>query len=158
MGLKFQHNLPSKKINFEQTLIQNINKSSFFLYPMQEQVFLFVLALVWVTFASIHDLKKREVPNWLSYSLVIFGLSYRAFYALSVKQLSFFLYGLIGFAIFFALAYALYYGRVFAGGDAKLLMGMGVILPLGNTQEVLFNALFLLILLFLLGAAYSLIY
>jgi hypothetical protein len=27
------------------------------------------------------DLKKREVPNWLNFSLVVFALAYRAFYS-----------------------------------------------------------------------------
>lgn len=95
--------------------------------------FLVILAGIWLIVASIWDLKKREVPNWLNFSLVIFALTYRAFYAAANSNWMFFAYGVLGFAVFFVLAYALYYGRVFAGGDAKLLMGLGAVIPFANT-------------------------
>jgi len=41
----------------------------------------------------------------------------------------FFYQGLIGLGIFFVLGNALYYGRMFAGGDAKLMIALGAVLP-----------------------------
>ncbi len=123
---------------------------------MEEYYFLFGLALIWIVFAMVQDLKKREVANWLNFSLIAFALSYRAFYASLFHDWGFFIFGLLGFAIFFVLAYAFYYGRVFAGGDAKLLMGIGAVLPFRSYSGLLFNSLFFLFLLFFLGAIYSL--
>jgi Flp pilus assembly protein protease CpaA len=99
---------------------------------MEVDYFLAVLALVWIGYASVTDIKKREVPNWLSFSLIAFVLVYRALFSVINYDIMFFVYGLIGLGLFVALGYLFYYGRVFAGGDAKLLMPLGAVLPFSN--------------------------
>ena len=97
---------------------------------MFEVIFLFVLALIWIVFATIQDLRKREVANWLNFSLIIFALGFRFFYSLfSDIGFNFLYQGLIGFGIFFILGNLLYYGKMFAGGDAKLMIALGAVLP-----------------------------
>jgi len=124
---------------------------------MNQYYFLFALAFIWTLVATIQDIKKREVANWLNFSLIAFALAYRAFYALH-SSLNFFLYGLIGFVLFFVISYALYYARAFAGGDAKLLMGFGIILPYEKITDFFFLPLIFLFALFFIGAIYSLLY
>ena len=124
---------------------------------MIEMVFLWVLAVLWVSFAVIQDLKSREVANWLSFSLIIFALGFRFFYSLFVgEDFSFFYQGLIGLGIFFALGNLFYYGRMFAGGDAKLMIALGAILPIYGTLLENFEVFFMfLIVFFFSGAIYS---
>lgn len=120
---------------------------------------LLILAGVWILAAAIYDLKKREVPNWLSFSLIIFVLVYRAFFAFFNNDLWFFLYGLIGLGVFVFLGYVFYYARIFAGGDAKLLMALGAVLPLSS--GLIGNVKIFLIFIFLLllvGSVYGLVY
>ena len=121
--------------------------------------FLILIALVWIVTASIWDLKKREVPNWLNFSLIVFALSYRAIYSVYFWDASSFVYGVIGFGIFFGLANAFYYGRLFAGGDAKLLMGLGAVLPVYSaiSLNAMILGMFILLLLFA-GSFYGLVY
>lgn len=123
-------------------------------------IFLTVLGLIWIIFAVIQDLKKREIANWLNFSLVIFALGFRFFYCLfSEEGFGFFYSGLIGFGIFFVLSNLLYYGKVFAGGDAKLMMALGAILPLAETFKLNLNLFFLFFFIFLIvGAAYGFIF
>lgn len=125
---------------------------------MEQYYFLFALAFLWTIFAVAQDLKKREVANWLNFSLIAFALSYRFFYSLSYKETAFFFTGLAGFVIFFVLAHAFYYMKIFAGGDAKLLMGFGIILPYASFSEFLPIALIFIFVLFFLGSIYSIIY
>ncbi len=125
---------------------------------MKEYYFLFFLALLWTGFAAVYDLKKREVPNWISFSLIAFGLANRAFYALLESDEKFFIFGLSGFGIFYLLAMGLYYGRVFAGGDAKLLMGFGVLMPAFDIRSLLLYSSGFLILLLSVGAVWSLVF
>jgi len=125
---------------------------------MEEYYFLFGLAFLWTIFAVVQDLRKTEVANWLNFSLIGFGLAYRGFYSFFKEDIFFFIIGLIGFGIFFILAYVFYYTRAFAGGDAKLLMGYGVILPYGDFGELLDVGIFFILALFLFGLVYSLIY
>ncbi len=125
---------------------------------MQEYIFLFCLAIIWIIFAVVQDLKTREILNWLNFSLIAFVLAYRAFYASFTSNPMFFIYGFFGILFFVVLAYLFYYGRGFAGGDAKLLMGLGGILPYEKASDYLYIGLGFVFLLFLVGAFYSLIY
>lgn len=120
--------------------------------------FLFVLGFVWIIFGVIQDLRSREISNWLNFSLIAFSLTYRAFYAVLYNDINFFLFGLGGVILFVGLAYALYYGKAFAGGDAKLLMGLGGILPFDALRDYVFLSSGFLLLLFGLGAAYTIVY
>ncbi len=124
---------------------------------MIEVVFLIVLALIWIIFASVQDLKKREVPDWLNFSLIIFALGFRFFYCLfDSETFNFFYQGLIGLGIFFILGNLLYYGRMFAGGDAKLMIALGAVLPFSEIFSINLNIFILFFLIFLfVGAIYS---
>lgn len=125
---------------------------------MEEYYFLFSIGLVYVLFAAIQDIRTKEVANWLNFSLIAFGFSYRIFYGLVEKNLQFIYMGVLGFLIFFGLAYAFYYGKIFAGGDAKLLMGFGVLIPGRDISNLVFNLSLFIFMLFLIGAVYSLVY
>lgn len=116
-------------------------------------LFLIILVLAYLITASVQDLRKREVWNWLSFSLIGFALAYRAFYAVLNSDLWFFLWGLIGLGSFIILGYAVYYARVFAGGDAKLLFAVGACLPFSNSVSgnLISSGAFVLLLLFLGG-------
>ena len=121
-----------------------------------EIIFLIVLALVWIAFATFQDLRTREIANWLNFSLIIFALGFRFFYSLFSESFGFFYQGLIGLGIFFILGNLLYYGRFFAGGDAKLMIALGAVLPFSGSFSVNLKifASFFFIFLFV-GAIYS---
>jgi Flp pilus assembly protein protease CpaA len=88
------------------------------------------LALGYILFAVVQDIRTKEIANWLSFSLIIFALGFRFFYSLfSGDEFTFLFNGLIGFGIFLVVGNLLYYTRIFAGGDAKLMIALGAILP-----------------------------
>lgn len=89
--------------------------------------FLFIAAILWLIVASLSDLKKREVANWLSFSLIAVALGVRAITSIITLEYSYFLNGLLFAFIFFILANLLYYTKIFAGGDAKLLIALGAL-------------------------------
>lgn len=127
---------------------------------MFEVIFLLALGFVWILVATIQDLRKKEVANWLNFSLIIFALGFRFFYSLfSETGFSFFYQGLIGLGIFFVLGNIFYYSRVFAGGDAKLMIALGTILPVSSSffTNLRYFVLFLLIF-FFVGTIYGLIW
>jgi len=124
---------------------------------MIQDLFLIILGIIYLAFASASDLRKREIPNWLCFSLIIFAVVYRCIFALLYSDLNYFLFGILGLGIFVFLGYLFYYMRVFAGGDAKLLMGLGLLLPLSSALgKNLFLFILFIFLLFLLGSIWGL--
>lgn len=88
---------------------------------------LVIVSFLWLVIASIFDIKTREVPDLLSYSLIAIGLGLRVIGSLVYWRADFILYGLLGFGVFFCLANIMYYTRQWGGGDAKLLIGLGAV-------------------------------
>jgi Flp pilus assembly protein protease CpaA len=125
-----------------------------FSYPL---IVLVSFAFIWIFFAMMQDLRYREVADWLNFSLVLFALGFRFFYSLFENQWWFFIYGLLGFFAFLVLGHLLYYGRIFAGGDAKLFIALGAILPFSDEmlKNILMMSIFVLIFL-VAGAIYGL--
>ena len=122
--------------------------------------FLVFLAFLWIFIASLQDLKKREVWNWLNFSLIAIAITYRAVFSILNNDIGFLLYGILGLGLFIVLGYVFYYSRVFAGGDAKLLFALGAIIPISGSviSNLLLMLGFILLLLFsgsLYGLAYS---
>lgn len=127
---------------------------------MIEIIFLFALGLVYILFATVQDLKVREIANWLNFSLIFFAIAFRLFYSLFTgDNFNFFYQGLIGLGIFFALGNFLYYTKFFAGGDAKLMFALGPILAIFPifSDNLAFFIRFLIIFL-IVGGFYSLIF
>lgn len=90
-------------------------------------IFLLAVAVVYIIAACITDIKKREVPNWLSFSLIAVAIAARGIAAILSHQSSYFYCSLIAVAIFIVVANILYYGRIFGGGDAKLLIALSAV-------------------------------
>ncbi|MFP4117901.1 MAG: prepilin peptidase [Candidatus Woesearchaeota archaeon] len=90
-------------------------------------VLLIVVGSIGLIIGSVTDIKKREVADWLNYFLILSGLGMRFLYSLYTLEWSFFLYGLIGFGAFTALAYAMFLTGQWGGGDSKMLMAMGAL-------------------------------
>ena len=93
------------------------------------EILLLTITITYLVIASISDLKTKEVPDFISYSLIIIALTLRLLYSLTTKDFTYLIQGLIGFAIFVALAFLFYYTKIWGGGDAKLLMGLGAVFP-----------------------------
>ncbi|MEM0465440.1 MAG: hypothetical protein QXW97_01915 [Candidatus Pacearchaeota archaeon] len=124
-----------------------------------ENLFLIILAIVWLVGAVLQDLKRREVDNLWNFSLVIFALGYRFIVMSYSGNYWFFINGIIGVVVFFVLGNLFYYSRLFAGGDAKLLIALGGILPLSYDWIINVKIFGIYILSFLfLGSLYVLIW
>ncbi len=114
------------------------------------EFFLLLMALVWAGFASIQDIKKLEIDNWISFSLIIFALGFRFFFSLFSGNFNFFYQGLVWLGIFYVLGNIFYYSRLFAGGDAKLIIALGSVLGISSSffTNLFYCAVFLMIFLF----------
>jgi len=131
---------------------------------MITDIILVSIGFAWIIAASIFDIKTREIPDWISFSLIAIGLGIRAIHSLYYWDHHYILYGVIGLAVFFVIGNLMYYTKQWGGGDSKLLMGLGAVF--GSYLDVgLFNPNldlpFIVILAFnilVAGAVYGIIY
>ncbi len=133
--------------------------SSAFQIDSFENNFLVIMGLIWIVCAVIQDFRKREVANWWNFSLIVLALSFRAFVSINQGSWSYLLWGLFGLACGFLVHNLFYYARIFAGGDAKLLLALCTILPFGLEWRLnLAILLIYLVLILISGAVYGLVY
>ena len=88
-----------------------------------------IFALIGVCISVYTDLKERIVPNELTYSMVIIGISFSLIYGVWIGDYFRAFYGIFGAALAFALGYLMYLTGGWAGGDVKLFSGLGALLP-----------------------------
>lgn len=118
---------------------------------MIEVIILWILALIWIIFATFQDIKTTEIYNWLNFSLIIFAIAFRFFYSFfNLGDFNFLYQGIIWFAIFFIIGELFYYARMFAGGDAKLFESLGAVIPINASFFVNVKIALIFILLFLI--------
>lgn len=115
-----------------------------------------LIIIIALVIGSYTDFKKREVPDWLSYSLIFIGLGLRGIYSLATFDFSYLLYGLLGFAVFLAFALLMFYTGQWGGGDSKMLMGLGALIGLNLTFNSFLIGFFMNIL--IVGALYGLVW
>ena len=120
--------------------------------------FLFWLFLIGIIVASLQDVKRREIDNWLNLFLVFAGFAfifYRAVFEGNTSLIFQFGFALV---VLFVLSNLFYEGRVFAGGDAKLLFAMTALFVGVSFYVTLINIGTFVFFLMLGGSIYGLIY
>ena len=120
--------------------------------------FLFWLFFIGIVVACLQDLKRREVDNWLNLFLLMASFSFVFFRAIFDKDATIVFQAGFALVIMFAVMNLFYYGRVFAGGDAKLLFAMTVFFIGATFVATVINIGIFLLFLMVAGSIYGLIY
>ncbi|MAG15865.1 hypothetical protein CMO88_02285 [Candidatus Woesearchaeota archaeon] len=110
------------------------------------QEIIIVIALAVLAAGSYTDIKKREVPDWLNYGLMVFGLGTNLLLSIVFWTWTYIAYSITGMLAFFAIAYVMFYTGQWGGGDSKMLIGLGAVfgLPLSLTSPYLNSNSFLI--------------
>lgn len=125
---------------------------------MIEQIILLSLVLIALIVGTVTDIKTREVPDWVNYSLIFSALGIRLIYSTLTFEWMFFVYGLFGLGIAVAIGYMMFYAGQWGGGDAKLLMGVGALIGFVPMLQPFPLLLVFLINVIIVGSIYGLIY
>ena len=122
-----------------------------------------VVGLVLMFLTSSFKNRTKEFSSFFAISVVFIILiflfsSNPNFFNFFVNPGSVLLYsGIIGLMIFFILGNLLYYGRMFAGGDTKLMISLGAILPIFPSLIENLKLFLIFFMIFLIvGAVYGL--
>lgn len=89
-------------------------------------IILLVSAFIVLIIATITDLKKSEVPDYLNWIFLSFVIFITISSSILSNNLSILLNAAISFIIVFILGIVLYYGQALGGGDIKLLFGLSI--------------------------------
>lgn len=126
---------------------------------------IFFTGLISLIFTSITDIKKREVPDFISYFLIFSGLLIYTVKSTILFSLSPIISCITGITLSYFFSAFLCYTGQWGGGDAKLLIGLTSILittPAYYSNKLnIGNIEFLLLFIigiFLFGSIYTLIY
>ncbi|MBC8500175.1 MAG: prepilin peptidase [Nanoarchaeota archaeon] len=114
----------------------------------------YVFAFFGLLFASIFDIKTREIPDWLNYSMIGLGFGTAVIYSTIFLTFRFLVSAVLGFLLALLIAMIFYKAGQWGGGDAKAMMGLGALIGLEFTGEL---PIFIILLLniFIIGAIYG---
>ena len=106
---------------------------------------------------SYTDFKTREVPDWVNFGLIGIGFGINLLFTMIYWKINFILASIVGFGIFFALAWLMFQFGQWGGGDSKMLMGLGAIIGIDALSKNFFLFGFLVNAL-AIGALYGLLW
>ena len=115
-----------------------------------------IIAIIALIIASITDIKTREVPDWLNYSLIILGVSIHGIYSLIFNNPTYIFSSLMGLSSFFIIAWVMFKTGQWGGGDSKMLMAIGALVGLTLSVNNFLLGFFINAL--LVGAIYGVIW
>lgn len=120
--------------------------------------FLFWVFFVGIIVASFQDLKRMEIDDWLNLFLVFSGFVFIFYKAIFEKDISIIFQAGFALVIMFLVMNLFYYGRVFGGGDAKLLFSMTAFFVGASFYTTLVNMFTFIFLLMFSGSIYGLFF
>jgi len=92
-----------------------------------------IIPAFFLAYSSIEDIKKREISDWVWLAMVVAGIIF-----LLAGYTSFFNFT-VSITVCTVLALALYHSGMMGGGDGKMLIGLGAMMPhYGNSFIPLF--------------------
>ena len=98
------------------------------------QIIVTVLFSIW---ASIYDVRKGFVPDWLNNLLVAFGLVSNLILTFLTSNVKFILASIISMVITYAVSYLLWQLHLWGGGDVKLFTSIATVIPFGASIDFL---------------------
>ena len=96
---------------------------------MAPELIFIAVAIVGSLAGLITDLKARWVPDWTNHFMIFFGLAGHAIISLKESSIWPLALSLIVAGIFYGISLLMFYTGSWGGGDAKLLIAYGALLP-----------------------------
>jgi Flp pilus assembly protein protease CpaA len=93
-----------------------------------------VAAILGTLYATITDIKNHWVPDFINFSMIFFGIGGHAILSLLTANIWPLIASVAAALIFYAIALAMYHSGSWGGGDAKLLIGLGALIPVFPMQ------------------------
>jgi len=129
-----------------------------FLTAITPLIIIHTIAMIALIASSYTDLKRREVPDWISIGLVCLGIFVNLLFSILFWDYNYILGSLVGFAAVLLLGWIMFYSGQWGGGDSKMLMALGALLGINPfVHEIPWFAHFIFNLI-IVGAVYGLLW
>jgi len=117
-----------------------------------------IIALLLLSIGSYTDIKTREVPDWLNFSLIGIGFGIAILGSLIFNTWNYIIYATAGFLLCLLISLLMFYTGQWGGGDSKMIMGIGALMGLNifNINYTSFSLISFLINILFVGAFYGL--
>ncbi|MEK6868959.1 MAG: A24 family peptidase, partial [Nanoarchaeota archaeon] len=135
-------------------MVETILTQGIFPLPFAIQL---TIAFIVLLVGSYTDFRTREVPDWANLGMIGIGFGLNALFSIIYWKINFILASIVGFGIFFALAWLMFQFGQWGGGDSKMLMGLGAIIGIDALSKNFFLFGFLVNAL-AIGALYGLLW
>lgn len=125
---------------------------------------IYIISIIGLVIGSKTDLEKREVPDFLNFTMIALGIAIGAITSVITWTIWPFLSAVCGLAVGYLVGALMYYTGQWGGGDAKMLMGLGALHGVAIIGPAsLWNGTFplfftIIITIFIAGAIYGLGY
>lgn len=120
------------------------------------EVMILVVCFVVLIWSSVTDIKTTEVPDWLTHTAIVFGFVLNGMQSWLGHSWAPLIASGVGFGACFVIGVVTYYGGMWGGGDAKILMALGSLVGMQFRLDTLLLSFALYFL--LVGAAYGLVW
>jgi Flp pilus assembly protein protease CpaA len=118
---------------------------------------IYTICFIGLIIASLTDIKTREVPDWLNFSLIASGLGLNSLFSVLLGDYRYIINSIAGLVVFFVVALIMFYTGQWGGGDSKMIMGIGALIGLDLSFKTHLLLSFLINSL-LVGAVYGLLW
>ncbi len=95
-----------------------------------------IVTILFSILASIFDVRKGFVPDWLNYILIAFGLASNFILTLMTNNVKYILASFISMVITYTISFMLWKLNMWGGGDVKLFTSIATAIPLGLNGEI----------------------
>jgi len=117
----------------------------------------YFISFIVLSIGSYTDIKTREVPDWVNFGLIGSGLGISLLFSIIYLNPNFIISSILGFTIFFIIAWIMFYTGQWGGGDSKILMGLGAMIGIDIFSKNYFLGSFLINAL-IIGALYGILW
>ena len=103
----------------------------------------YIVSFIALFVGTITDLKTREVPDWVNYGFIFSGVGLNLLFSIIYSNSSFIINSIVGLAIFFGIAYIMFYAGQWGGCDSKMIMGLGAMIGIDFSREAFLLGFFI---------------
>ncbi|WP_407377712.1 prepilin peptidase [Methanobrevibacter sp.] len=96
-----------------------------------------IVTVLFVILASIFDIKRNIVPDWLNFSLISFGLISNLILTFVTSNVKYILSSFILMVVTFYITKMLWKLKMWGGGDVKLFTSIATAIPIGLNVDFL---------------------